>query len=1048
MVSHTQGRQSSIIHTILLIIALTCLTLLAVQPYLSGDFPQTADGNLHLYRLVAFDYSVQHDALWPRYASGMVYGYGAPLFNYYAPAAMYPQEAMHLLGFSFVDAFRMSMVLYAAVGTIGAYLLGKVWGGAIAGVVTAAAYTYAPYMLFDSIWRGTVPEFAALALLPAVLWGFTTVAQSGRRKDITISVILYALFIPLHNITTLYSAGLIILYCGLLWWLSDNRRCVFIRLALTFAFGLALTAFFWLPAVTETEYVKIDAVTENLPFIDVIANLQPLSDSLRLPLTADPTQMQFPVPVSISWIQVIVTVIGLILARHYGTKGQKALLLFGLVLVPLFLFMLTPASAAIWRIVPLIRYSQFPWRWLGLATLLLALMAGIGTALVANRLPNNRWRLGWMTIALVLIVLYAVPWIYTITIPTPQAETIADYHTFERQTGQLATSSYNEYLPFWTQADLNPDALTDRFAQSDIIPRLTPPEGVSINSAEWGGTWGWLTLTVDAPTDLTFDWLYLPGWIATLDGQPLEVVPTQPQGFVSVSVPEGSYTLDIRLGMTDTQSLATGISIVGVILFVGLMVAGKRLSIMKGEHIGLPLHSMDNVEAITNQTVRLQPTVLLLIAITGLALFAVKALIIDTIQSPFKSERFANGITAGVQIPLEANFANQFVLIGADVTDSVSSGGETTINLYWRLYNEAVAADYSSVIHLRNEAGTVVGEYGAFQPGGLATSNWQPGYYIQEQVNIAIPSHLPPGTYTLDAGLYLPDTQARLDVINAAGNPEGVRVVIGTIIITRPDTLTDSPRSEPNFAVTLQNTLSNEATVGQELTIVFRWQTDVAPNSNYRFRLAWIDEDDNPAAYTPDFPLTAGYPTSAWGAGDSWDGYHIVYVPGSLEMGNYRVVIEWLDDSGTVIASSDTMANMHITTPERSFDVPDTIQNPTNLTWDNGIQLLGYDVTVGEGLTITLYWQPQSQINTNLRYFVHVIDTDTRIIAIQDGIPLNWTRPTTGWSPGEVLTDTFTLTVPPGDYLLRIGWYDPLTNTRVTLPDGSDTAVLGAMEVE
>jgi hypothetical protein len=45
-------------------------------------------------------------------------------------------------------------------------------------------------------------------------------------------------------------------------------------------------------------------------------------------------------------------------------------------------------------------------------------------------------------------------------------------------------------------------------------------------------------------------------------------------------------------------------------------------------------------------------------------------------------------------------------------------------------------------------------------------------------------------------------------------------------------------------------------------------------------------------------------------------------------------------------------------------------------------------------------------------------------------MPHNNTYPTGLWVKGEVVTDTVTLTladVPPGDYRVAVGWYDPNT---------------------
>ncbi len=71
--------------------------------------------------------------------------------------------------------------------------------------------------------------------------------------------------------------------------------------------------------------------------------------------------------------------------------------------------------------------------------------------------------------------------------------------------------------------------------------------------------------------------------------------------------------------------------------------------------------------------------------------------------------------------------------------------------------------------------------------------------------------------------------------------------------------------------------------------------------------------------------------------------------------------------------------------------------------------------------------------------FVHLIDDAGNILAQSDAIPANWTRPTTGWLPGEYVIDTHTLSLPAElptcSLSLRIGLYDPATGARLRIND-------------
>jgi hypothetical protein len=139
-----------------------------------------------------------------------------------------------------------------------------------------------------------------------------------------------------------------------------------------------------------------------------------------------------------------------------------------------------------------------------------------------------------------------------------------------------------------------------------------------------------------------------------------------------------------------------------------------------------------------------------------------------------------------------------------------------------------------------------------------------------------------------------------------------------------------------------------------------------------------------------------------------------------------------------------------VATPPRSFDSPDPAIDADAL-WENGIRLLGYDLaerhlSPGEAVDLTLYWQPQADLTASLTVFTHLLDESGNIIAQQDQIPAMGARPTTGWAPGEVIADRVLVYlgsgVPPGQYRLRIGWYNALTVERFHLSDGSDSWLL------
>ena len=143
------------------------------------------------------------------------------------------------------------------------------------------------------------------------------------------------------------------------------------------------------------------------------------------------------------------------------------------------------------------------------------------------------------------------------------------------------------------------------------------------------------------------------------------------------------------------------------------------------------------------------------------------------------------------------------------------------------------------------------------------------------------------------------------------------------------------------------------------------------------------------------------------------------------------------------------------------------VPNPTNLNFGGMIELVGYDLsdlspTVGGNTELTLYWRALQPVPDDYVVFVHIVEPATTMrYASSDAQPVGWTRPTTTWAVGELITDTHTLVVhpdtppAPGIYELEIGLYLNLGDgtfprLRVIATDGSmanDFAYLSRVRV-
>lgn len=114
---------------------------------------------------------------------------------------------------------------------------------------------------------------------------------------------------------------------------------------------------------------------------------------------------------------------------------------------------------------------------------------------------------------------------------------------------------------------------------------------------------------------------------------------------------------------------------------------------------------------------------------------------------------------------------------------------------------------------------------------------------------------------------------------------------------------------------------------------------------------------------------------------------------------------------------------------------------------DSAVMLDSYAVQVieqpsgGGWLNIRLAWSAASPPDADYTVFVHLLAANGVLAAQHDGLPMASYAPTRSWLPGDVIQDQRSLslpdTLPPGEYRLMVGLYNPLTGERVPLASGS-----------
>jgi hypothetical protein len=148
------------------------------------------------------------------------------------------------------------------------------------------------------------------------------------------------------------------------------------------------------------------------------------------------------------------------------------------------------------------------------------------------------------------------------------------------------------------------------------------------------------------------------------------------------------------------------------------------------------------------------------------------------------------------------------------------------------------------------------------------------------------------------------------------------------------------------------------------------------------------------------------------------------------------------------------------------YEVPPPVANSVEATFGADIRLSGYEVDTtalrSTGmLSLTVQWQALAPPEQNYLMFVHVLDSSGQTVGQTDAPPAGPAVPTSAWEEERYYTWVHPVPVPadlpPGDYWLSIGLYEPDTFARLPLrrasaappgmPDDGEHALLLPLRV-
>ena len=551
--------KASILHPDFLIpLVIMAPVLWALVP---GGVPNTADGPVHFIRAAEIVHAWADGVLIPRWSQNLGYGYGLPIFVYAAPLFYYVTAAIHVTGLSLEFAYKGAMILTVLIAGYGTYRLSRSRMGIWPGAAGAAAYLYAPIVLRELFIQGNLPQLLAWSFQPWICWASIQLFRTQRKRYALVLALAVMGTMLSHNAVALLMMGMIGGLTIFLWIGTQNWRALR-HIVGAVGLGWLLSAWFWIPALFEGDYVQLNRIVAS----DFRSRFIALTDLIALSPRLDTGAINPFFPLSLGAVQVWLGLLGALAfvtmlawqrrrrtaksaqPRQTVDRVQMAAGLFLLALAVFCGFMATKWSEPVWAALPFVDLFEWPFRWHGFTEIGLSWLCAFAIYSLGRWAP--RWISAAGAVAVLLLLGTALVNLYPQKLPPgAKRSSPAEVVRYEVKSAAVGTTSLGEFNPIWVDRAFHTSPLVADYQAGKPINRLPKslPPGASGALVASRFQRQVFRVNLPAPTTLTLNLMYFPGWRASVNGAPLPIAPHPHSGLIDVKLPAGDHTLSFDL---------------------------------------------------------------------------------------------------------------------------------------------------------------------------------------------------------------------------------------------------------------------------------------------------------------------------------------------------------------------------------------------------------------------------------------------------------------------------------------------------------------------
>lgn len=516
----------------------------------NGYFPMHDDTQIG--RVIGMGKALRNGQFPVRWISDLGYGFGYPIFNFYAPLPYYFGGFLYFLGLTGLAATKIMMLIGIPLAGISMYFFSYYFLGSIGAIIAAIFYIYAPYHAVQIYVRGAVGESWTLIFIPILLLGVFKLIQRSKQALLLGGVGLAGIILS-HTVIGyvslfFFAFGILthIAYCKI----KSKQDIYFYELILILLCGLGLSGFFWLPAITEMKFTSVyRQIGPTADFKDHFVCLNQLWDSAwgyggSIPGCVDGLSFK------LGKLHLIIALVALSLSFWKRRVIHTGFISIILLITSVAIFLNLQISRPVWQMLPNFQYVQYPWRFLTISIFGLSVLSGYIVFISKNKYIR-------LFIACIVILFIIV---FNSKLFKPQYlynRSIEDFESRLELRYRVSKVS-DEYLPDdflrpKTEKDIAFDTIsTNSEAQSEV----------EIDTE----TYVKYFVTVSSNKQININRIYFPGWEYWINGK--KVNPIVEHGLPSLLLTEGKNVVEMHFNNTLIRLFSNFISVATILLLI------------------------------------------------------------------------------------------------------------------------------------------------------------------------------------------------------------------------------------------------------------------------------------------------------------------------------------------------------------------------------------------------------------------------------------------------------------------------------------------------